>query len=116
MQTIKNIRDENLKDDDIVRYHCSKCNNNTLFRITVAEDGVCGICSKCREWSVLKKNENYIPPNDSTKPTVECPYCRSTNTKKISGLSKAGSVAMFGVFAVGKVSKQFHCNNCGADF
>lgn len=47
---------------------------------------------------------------------AECPYCHSKNTKKISGLSKAGNVALFGVFAVGKVSKQWHCNACGADF
>ena len=52
----------------------------------------------------------------SDKPVVECPYCQSTNTKKISGLSKAGSVALFGVFAAGKVSKQWHCNNCSSDF
>lgn len=50
------------------------------------------------------------------KPTVECPYCHSTNTKKISGLSKAGSVALWGVFALGKTSKQWHCNNCDSDF
>lgn len=47
---------------------------------------------------------------------AECPYCHSKNTKKISGLSKAGSVAMFGVFAVGKVSKQWYCNQCKSDF
>lgn len=47
---------------------------------------------------------------------AECPYCHSKNTKKISGLSKAGSVAMFGVFAMGKVGKQWHCNNCKSDF
>lgn len=48
--------------------------------------------------------------------TVKCPYCQSTNTKKISSVSKAGSVAVFGVFATGKVSKQWHCNNCKSDF
>lgn len=47
---------------------------------------------------------------------VKCPYCQSTNTKKISNVSKAGSVAVFGVFAAGKVSKQWHCNNCKSDF
>ena len=51
-----------------------------------------------------------------SKPTITCPYCHSTNTKKISGLSKAGSIALFGIFAMGKVSKQWHCNNCGSDF
>ncbi len=35
---------------------------------------------------------------------VECPYCHSKNTRKISGASKAGNVALFGVFAAGKVS------------
>ena len=47
---------------------------------------------------------------------VECPYCHSTNTRKISGASKAGNVALFGVFAAGKVSKQWHCNQCNSDF
>lgn len=46
---------------------------------------------------------------------ITCPYCHSTNTKKISGLSKAGSVALFGIFSQ-KVKKQWHCNNCGSDF
>lgn len=50
------------------------------------------------------------------KPVVECPYCHSTSTKKISGVSKAGSVALFGIFATGKVSKQWHCNKCNSDF
>lgn len=45
-----------------------------------------------------------------------CPYCSSTDLKKISGLSKAGSVALWGIFAVGKVSKQWHCNSCKSDF
>ena len=46
---------------------------------------------------------------------VHCPYCNSTNVNKISGLSKAGSIAMFGIFSR-KVHKQWHCNNCGSDF
>jgi len=45
-----------------------------------------------------------------------CPYCTSTDLKKISGLAKAGSVALWGVFAMGKVSKQWHCNSCNSDF
>ena len=45
----------------------------------------------------------------------KCPTCNSTNIKKISGLSKAGSVAMFGIFSQ-KVKKQWHCNNCGSNF
>lgn len=46
---------------------------------------------------------------------VHCPYCNSTNCKKISGVSKATSVAMFGIFSQ-KVKKQWHCNNCKSNF
>ena len=49
-------------------------------------------------------------------PTITCPYCKSTNCKKISGLSKAGSVFMWGIFALGKTMKEWHCNNCNSDF
>ena len=52
----------------------------------------------------------------NTKPVVECPYCHSKDTKKISNLSKAGSIALFGIFALGKTSKQWHCNSCNSDF
>lgn len=58
-----------------------------------------------------QKMEEYKYRNNA-----ECPYCHSKNTKKISGFSKAGSVALFGVFAMGKVSKQWHCNQCKSDF
>lgn len=57
---------------------------------------------------------NAIPRNNSV--TVKCPYCQSTNTKKISNVSKAGSVAVFGVLAAGKVVKEWHCNDCKSDF
>lgn len=65
---------------------------------------------KAVEKATLEREQKNI------KPTVECPYCHSKDTKKISSLSKAGSVALFGIFALGKTSKQFHCNNCDADF
>lgn len=55
-------------------------------------------------------------PTNIAKSTIKCPYCQSTNTKKISGLSKAGSVALFGIFALGKTTKQWHCNDCDSDF
>lgn len=73
---------------------------------------------------ILRAREQYQAEELSKKSTeeykyrnnAECPYCHSKNTKKISGMSKAGSVAIFGVYAVGKVSKQWHCNNCKSDF
>ncbi|MCM1416374.1 MAG: hypothetical protein NC430_10680 [bacterium] len=61
----------------------------------------------------LGQQESSSAQNDTT---LRCPYCKSANVKKISGMSKAGSVALFGVFAAGKVSKNYHCNQCGSDF
>lgn len=60
------------------------------------------------EKTIVKKTSNVV-----NKP--KCPTCNSTNIKKISGLSKAGSVAMFGIFSQ-KVKKQMHCNNCGYEW
>lgn len=53
--------------------------------------------------------------NAAAKPKVECPYCHSTDTAKISAASKAGSVFFFGLFSQ-KVKHQWHCNKCGSDF
>lgn len=54
---------------------------------------------------VSKKEEN-IP---------KCPTCQSTDIKKVSTMSKAGSVALWGLFSQ-KVKKQWHCNNCGSEW
>lgn len=55
-------------------------------------------------------------PRKSNSITVECPYCHSTDTKKISSVSKGVSVGLFGIFGAGKVVKQWHCNSCKSDF
>lgn len=46
---------------------------------------------------------------------VVCPYCKSTNTEKISTMSRAVSVSLVGA-ASGKIGKQWHCKNCGSNF
>ncbi len=47
---------------------------------------------------------------------VECPYCHATNVKKITNTSKVTYTALFGIFSMGRNSKNFHCNRCGAEF
>ena len=44
-------------------------------------------------------------------PVIECPYCHSTNTERISGLNR--SLLFADASAVGK---QFQCNSCSAFF
>ena len=48
--------------------------------------------------------------------SIRCPKCGSTNTKIISGASKAISVAVWGVFAANKVMSRYVCNNCNHKF
>lgn len=71
----------------------------------------------------VKIGDNYVSLpiySNNTKaeperPKVECPYCHSTNTKKIGTTSRMVSAGMFGL-ASKKIGKQWHCNNCGSDF
>lgn len=49
----------------------------------------------------------------STDNTPHCPTCNSTDIEKISTSSKVGKAALFGVLAIGSITKQFKCNNCG---
>lgn len=51
----------------------------------------------------------------SNNPKITCPYCKSTNCKKIGTLSRIASIGFLG-FASNKIGKQWHCNNCGSDF
>lgn len=64
-----------------------------------------------------KAEEDYYAsiPTKPSEPKVTCPYCKSTNTKKISSMAKAANIAMFGIFG-NKRKYQWHCNKCGSDF
>lgn len=68
----------------------------------------------------VKNTQPYDPTKDPNSPyyipVVECPYCHSTDTKKITNTSKAVHTAVFGIFSIGRNSKNFHCNKCGSDF
>lgn len=89
---------------------CPKC-SGTYFRddgfSTCIHDG----CTLITEDEF--KSYGY---HHSDKPVVECPYCHSTNTKKITNASKAVHTAVFGIFSMGRNSKQWHCNQCNSDF
>lgn len=51
------------------------------------------------DWAILKK----------------CPICQSENIQKIFTMTKAGSVALWGIFSQ-KIKKQWHCNSCGSEW
>ena len=60
----------------------------------------------------IDKNHKLIM---QAEPIIECPYCHSNNTKKITATSKAINTAIFGIFGT-KRHKQWHCNHCNSDF
>lgn len=111
--------------EDVVRkkYLKGKVLNNAKFDVVKENERI----AKEKELYALKHNSNnglrainnvgqVTNMIDNKQPVVECPYCHLTDTKKITGISKMGSVALWGIFAAGKVSKQWHCNKCKSDF
>ena len=64
-----------------------------------------------RRSQILRERSAKIEIN----PKITCPYCQSTDTKKISGTSRFMSTGIFGL-ASGKIGKQWHCNKCKSDF
>lgn len=53
--------------------------------------------------------------DEERHPHVPCPYCKSTNTEKISTLNRAVSISIVGA-ASSKLGKQWHCKNCNSNF
>lgn len=102
-------------DNKIVNIECKECGCKTSFLIDdeYSRHTSCTDCGKTTSYDDTGKESI---PIFKTRPTIKCPYCNSTNTKKISTMSKATSFALFGFLSVGKVTKQWHCNNCKSDF
>ena len=67
-------------------------------------------------YQAQKRLEQYKLQEDvAAGRRVECPYCHSMNTEKISGVARGVSIYALGV-ASSKLGKQWHCNNCKSDF
>ena len=95
------------------RYLCPDCGHEMWYWTSSDIDDETGLVRENYRDQERKDNSPYI--NVQSKPTVECPYCQSTDTKKISATSKVLNTAMFGIFGT-KRHKQWHCNNCNSDF
>lgn len=63
------------------------------------------------EWKTKQQEQQDL----ATGKRVICPYCKSTNTEKISTVSRAVSVSLVGA-ASGKLGKQWHCKQCNSNF
>lgn len=75
-----------------------------------------------RDEIIQRKNDEIKASIDAGRTILEeksrvpkCPYCQSTNLKKITVSDRFISVGLFGL-ASKKIGKQWHCNNCKSDF
>ena len=100
---------------------CPKC-GETRFNEVSVKNFMIYSCKKCRYCLRVYPNEQtyeYIYElENAPKPTLSqvfCPYCKSTNVKKITATGRMLSMSMFGL-ASGKLGKQWHCNSCKSDF
>ena len=84
--------------------------------IKLRKDNIIEYESRMSQFRVQAAQMEQIERQQEERNQIRCPYCQSTNIKKITGLSKASSVVLWGIFAAGKVSKNYHCNNCKSDF
>ena len=88
---------------------CPDCGKQLeYYEAEIIDDDTDLVVERCEE---AKKNMQ----NTQLQNKPKCPTCSSTNIKKVSGTSKAFSVAMFGLLSQ-KVKKTFHCNNCGYEW
>ena len=103
--------------DDDYQIVCPKCkydHSRVQEMKSDIKNMIFGECKNCGAMTFEKTSTGEIKYNPQNY--VTCPFCQSTNCKKISGASKIGKAALFGVFAAGSVSKTWHCNNCGSNF
>lgn len=67
-----------------------------------------------REMKTLETIKESARKCARSSPTITCPYCNSTNTRKATAGSYVSN-GFFGFFSK-SFGKQWHCNNCGSDF
>lgn len=70
----------------------------------------------------IRKMNDSVDLNSLKKPTyttqeisVQCPYCKSFNTSKISVGARVMDNAIWGLFST-KRNKQWKCKDCGSEF
>lgn len=71
------------------------------------------LAKQSAEFNAKMEHGKAILENKSRTP--KCTYCGSANIRKIGLLNRAISTELWGLGSK-KIGKQYHCNNCGADF
>ena len=94
---------------------CPNCNK--VYRDF---DQYCLVCGYKLKYIEGTEKIEYVPNPTGNKftsneikekPIVICPYCKSTDTKPISGTERAVSILGLGIFSK-KINKSYKCLNC----
>ena len=104
------------------KFKCKEC-GGTEFHLVNTALFLCGKCSNCdgtcsviRELTDEERSvEKYKIQAERESRMPHCPFCNSTNLKKIGAGSRLLSVSTLGL-AGAKMGKTYHCNNCKANF
>lgn len=100
------------------RINCEKCGHDESSVIVIEGpfgSVTMGQCNKCKG-KTFEYSSGEINNRETNAYNIKCPFCQSGNVQKISEASKLASAVAFGVFSLGKVTKTWHCNNCGSNF
>ena len=108
-----------MTDEEILnKYQSYKKNIEEQTGITLSDKEFINGLKSARRENLNRQsiNINVTTEENMKNNLVTCPYCNSSDTKKISTISKVAHTALFGIYSVSRNSKNFHCNQCGADF
>lgn len=102
-------------DDYLVISKISEDDNFLQAMIDLKEKDPIEYQLKISQFKTQVQQQEAIKKQQSEQSKIQCPYCKSTNVKKISGTERVASVAMMGIFSK-KINKSFKCNACGGTF
>lgn len=108
------------------RYWCPHCRFPYSFPESDHHSNICDVCGHEMEFrrtcevdvekqALIQEKIKREKSNPNRKPRIQCPYCGSLATSKISTIGKIASVGFFGL-ASSKLGKEWHCNKCGSNF
>lgn len=82
-------------------------------KYVIPKEDVKLICEKCgkahTDSVIILEDQHTTRPNTCV---AKCPTCQSPNIERINQISKAVSLAAWGLSSR-KIGKTFHCKNCG---
>lgn len=82
--------------------------------IQLRQDDILVYESRMSQFRTQAKQQEYLEQQKSNV-QVHCPYCNSTEVRKITGTERAVSIIGLGLFSK-KINKSFKCKNCGGTF